>query len=158
MPIKQTLDAASVNLLTFIDADLIRVGEAYARLASFFNGDATMDVFACDAGTYSAVRRAACRIVGSNRDKTNTYTEVQRSKNGKTTWKRLKRDETAKTNDVTRERSIKTYSADTVRDAIESLRNDHGVAIKRDATRKTIDGDEYLVVALVRETPAPVAS
>ncbi len=152
MAIVKTLDASSLDLSTFIDADLIRVGEAYARLVSFMEGESSVDTFACDAGTYGAIRRAAARIVGAPRDKSTSYVSVKRTRNGKATWKRLKRDESPKASDETRETTVRSYSSDTVRASIETLRNDRGVSIKRQAGMTTIDNEEYLVVALVRET------
>jgi hypothetical protein len=157
MPIVKTLDSSTLDLNMFHDADVIRVGEAYARLVSFMSSDVSVDTFACDLGTYSAIRRAAARVVNAPRDKVLTYVSVKRTVNGKTVWKRLKRDQTAKSNDTTRETTVKTYTSDAVRESIATLRDSHGIAIKRQTERYTIDGVEYLVVALVRQ-PVVAAS
>ncbi|MGH9928093.1 MAG: hypothetical protein ACREA9_02580 [Pyrinomonadaceae bacterium] len=156
--IVKTLDAAKLNLAAFIDADLIRTNEAFARLLSFYSdASRASDVFACDGGTYSALRRAAARIVGAERDK---FTEVAWSrKAGEKAWKRVAKNATVPTNHEQKTTTVRSYSSDTVRESIATLRESHGVAIKRQAERTTIDGTEYLVVALVRENvPTVVVS
>lgn len=155
MPIVKTLEASTYKAETFIDADVIRVGEAFSRLFGFTQGDAPLDVFACDGGTFAALRRAAARIVKQPQDKATTIRYSR--KPGTKAWKRTRKGQTVPSNHETREATVRGWSGDAVRAAIETLRETHGIAIRRDAERKTIDGDEYLVVALVRRDTADTA-
>jgi hypothetical protein len=142
----------TLNLDTFIDADVIRVGEAYAALFGFTNGDESSKTFGVDAGTYAALRRAACRIVGMPTDRT---TDVHwYRKPGTKQWKRVSKTTRVGANDERKTTVVRSYSGDAVRKGIAMLRDDRGVSIRRDAERKTIDGDEYIIVALVRNAPA----
>lgn len=147
MAILETLKAEDIDLALFIDADMIRVGEAYARLFGFVQGEDKIDGFTCDAGTYAAVRRAAARITNQPKDKSTTVRYVQRAKNGKNVWKRMRKDEEPKTNDKTREAIVWSHSSDAVRAGIETLRESFGVAIKRQAQNVE---EGINVVALVR--------
>jgi hypothetical protein len=148
MPILKTLDATSYNADTFLDADVVRVGEAYLRLSTFVQGSALLDVFQCDSGTYSAIRRASCKVLALPYDKT---TPVRWSrKPGTKVWKRLAKDKTAPSNHETKTTKVKSYSGDAVRKGIASLRSTKGIAIRVDSERKTVDGTTTYVVALVR--------
>jgi hypothetical protein len=146
MAILETLSSDDANLASFYDADMIAVGEGFARLSTFLAGDASLDTFRCDAGTLSSIKRAAARIVGLDYDKTTDVRWVQRSKDGRNIWVRLAQSATPKTNDKTKVTQVRSYSSAAVRSGVRQLRENHSVAIKRQATRD----DGSVVVALVR--------
>jgi hypothetical protein len=148
MPIYSTLDASSYNPLAFLDADMIRVGEAFARLNAFVAGSDALDVFKCDAGTYSAVRRASARIMRTERDKTTTFVQYKTTTpDGRKVWKRLKKGASAPKGAETRESTITSHSSDAIRKSIAALRDSHNVSIRREAQ---VSDDGVVVVALVR--------
>jgi hypothetical protein len=148
MPILKTLDATSYDAARFLDADVVRVGEAFHRLAMFVQADAMLDVFQCDSGTLQALKRASAKLCGIAYDRS---TDVQwHRKPGTKVWKRLAKGKTAPTNHEVKTTKVKSYSGDAVRKGIATLRTSKHVAIRVDAERKTVDDTTTYVVALVR--------
>lgn len=148
MPIFETLSMEQLDGYTLTDADLVSVSEAYARLVAFVASDETRIGFKCDAATLNAFRIAACRIVGMEPDKHSTFKTVKRTNSaGKTVWARVKKGQSVKASDETREQTLHTFSGRAKREGVRTLRETQGIALKRHTA-----GDGIVIVGITRNS------
>lgn len=149
MPILETyeVDDPRIAALTFYGADLIAVGETFARLSSFLGDESrTMDVFRCDQGSLASLRKACAKIAGLQRDRSSTYLLQKVTQDNRTTWKRLRKGENPRKGAETREQTVHTYSGNAQREGVRLIRETFAVAVERAAT---LD-DGTVVVRLAR--------
>jgi hypothetical protein len=108
--------------------------EAFLRdvLASLENvGD--FKRFALTAPQSTALRNACAKVAGLTKDQTKDKTQVAIVKDGKTTWKFLRKDESAGRRE-TRTVKVRSYSKDARMAGVQAIRDIFGVALNEDPT------------------------
>jgi hypothetical protein len=106
-------------------------GEAEAYLRGCLARLALLDVdayerFALDASGNTAMRNACAKVAGLTKDRVSTFTQVAIVKDGKTTWTRLRKGESAGRRE-TRNATLKTYSPDARKAGVAAIREQYGI-------------------------------
>ena len=108
-------------------------GQAEQGVLSFIAGDADYIRIALDAAGNTALRNACAKVAGIKRDKSTKHEQVAVQANGRTTWKRLRKGESAGKRN-TRMVEVLSYSPDARKAGVQAMRDTFGIALDIDPT------------------------
>lgn len=124
--------------------------EAFVR-AFLASSDEVSDYFVLQgASDRMSLQNAACNITGETRDKVKDQVQVRVTANGKSSWKNLRKDESAGKRE-TRTVQVKSYSRDTRVKVLPmdgtdgKLRDMFGIAYREDSKVNGPNGETYYV-------------
>jgi len=106
-----TIDPATFDKSARLAVTRYSSGVCESQLRSFVAGIDTFAIFALDQSGKTAMRNAIAKVAGVTRDAVRTHIEVATTANGKTTYKRLRKDESAGKRE-TRKRDVRYFSSD----------------------------------------------
>lgn len=142
-----------LNIDTPIDRDKLlpvrygSIGQCEAMLREMI-GSSVAESARFTLSSKNAMLDAFAKVGGIPHDKVTTFTQVAVTANGKTTWARLKKGQSAG-NRKTRPSETKHYSADTRKLGEVSIRDTFGLSLNVDPTTNGPDGSTVYVI--VRE-------